>query len=277
MPELPEVETMCRGIAGAVGGRIVGLTRPRSRLRPIEILPSWPALTRRLVGRGIERVGRLGKRVVLHFDSGDALVIEPRMTGLVLACDPPNRSHLRLVIDLAGARSPQVLFWDQRGLGVVRLLTAEQLAARVDRSLGPDALTATAVQLRRQFASTRVPIKVALLDQRRLAGVGNLYASEILFHARVHPALPCGEVSEQQWSAIASAMRRVLAAAVKHEGSTLADGTYRVGREATGGYQRFHRVYQRKDEPCFRCQMPIVRIVQAQRSTFFCPACQAIG
>ena len=145
MPELPEVETMRRGIAGVAGCRIEGVDVPRTGLQPIQIAPALPALRRRLVGRRIEAVDRLGKRVVLVLDSGQRLIIEPRMTGRVLLDDPPNRSHLRLVLRLSGGSQRQLLFWDVRGLGVVRLLTAEELLAQLGpQKLGPDALEISA-------------------------------------------------------------------------------------------------------------------------------------
>jgi formamidopyrimidine-DNA glycosylase len=119
---------------------------------------------------------------------------------------------------------------------------------------------------------------VALLDQHVLAGVGNLYASEILHLARIHPATPCRRLQPAQWSRLHAAMGKVLRAAIRHQGSTLRDGTYRIARNRGGAYQVYHRVYQRAGEPCLQCDTgQIVRIVQAQRSTFFCPACQRRG
>jgi formamidopyrimidine-DNA glycosylase len=277
MPELPEVETMCRGIAPIVGGRIADVVRPKSRLRSIIIEPRLDALRRRIAGRQIERISRVGKRVVVHLEGDDRLVIEPRMTGLVLLADPPENLHVRLLFPLVDSRVSQFLFWDQRGLGVVRLLDPprfEQLYG--PQQLGPDALEISAELLRDRLARSRRPIKVALMDQQVLAGIGNLYASEILFHAQVHPQKPCHLLRAAEWSRIHAAMRRVLIEAIRCEGSTLADGTYRLGLMQAGGYQLHHRVYQRADEPCTTCGRGVVRIVQAQRSTFFCPGCQPL-
>jgi formamidopyrimidine-DNA glycosylase len=275
MPELPEVETMCRGLAAIAGCRIADLHRPRTRLKPIQIRPSWPIVRRRLLGQTVRAVSRLGKRVVLELAGGDRLVIEPRMTGLILPGDPPNRSHLRLVIDMQDP-GRQLLFWDQRGLGVVQLLSAAEFQASLaGGSLGPDALGITPKTLRERLSQSRRPIKVALLDQRTLAGVGNLYASEILHRAGLHPGRPCCELRRPHWLRLHAAMQDVLGEAVRCEGSTLGDGTYRLGRRRTGGYQVHHRVYMRAGKPCLGCgRAEIVRIVQAQRSTFFCPVCQ---
>lgn len=276
MPELPEVETMCRGISAAVGCRISDLQRPKSRLRSIVISPRIDHFRRRVSGRRISAVRRLGKRVVLELDDANLIVIEPRMTGLVMSADPPNEKHLRLVFSLEGGKTSRILFWDQRGLGVVRLLTPDEFRQSLgpDR-LGPDALAVSAKTLSERLGTTGRAIKVALLDQRSLAGIGNLYASEILHRAGIHPAVECRGLDRDDWSRVIVCMRKVLREAIRHQGSTLGDGTYRIARDAPGGYQRYHRVYQRKGERCVQCgEAEIERIVQAQRSTFFCPVCQ---
>lgn len=276
MPELPEVETMCRGIAAATGCRIRDWRAVKNGLRPIQVLPSPREFRRRVVGRTIAGVTRVGKRVVLALDSSERVVIEPRMTGIVLMDDPPNRSHLRAVFTLESDPVREILFWDQRGLGVMQLFDAEAFArlAHGDR-LGPDALTVELAALRARLGASRRPIKPALMDQRALAGIGNLYASEILFAAGVDPARPCAALRPSEWRRIHAAILEVLTTAVRYEGSTLSDGTYRVKREQTGRYQNEHRVYQRAGQPCPRCRRGVIlRIVQAQRSTFYCPGCQ---
>jgi formamidopyrimidine-DNA glycosylase len=276
MPELPEVETMCRCVAPAVGCRIVGLLQPRRKLQAIQLSPPLAEFRRGVRGRRIAAVERLGKRVVLALDDGRRVVLEPRMSGLVLLADPPNRSHLRLVFRLAGGRAAELLFWDQRGLGVVSLVDEAEFARRFGpQKLGPDALTISAAELRRRLGGSRRPVKVALLDQKALVGVGNLYASEILHRAKVYPGVPCCQLRAEQWGKVHAAMRTVLRLAIRHQGSTLGDGTYRIARNRPGDFQLMHRVYQRHGAPCVQCgRAEIVRIVQAQRSTFFCPACQ---
>ncbi|MEQ8790484.1 MAG: bifunctional DNA-formamidopyrimidine glycosylase/DNA-(apurinic or apyrimidinic site) lyase [Pirellulaceae bacterium] len=275
MPELPEVETMRRGVLPIVGATIERVTRPRCRLRPILLSPAIAAFRRRAVGRRILAVDRLGKRVIVRLDSDDAIVLEPRMTGLVLLAEPPNETHLRLVLELSGVAASRLMFWDRRGLGSVRLLDRRRLEEAVVSRLGPDALAVTCDALRERFRASRREVKVALLDQQALAGVGNLYASEILHLAGVHPQARCHRLRKSQWSAIHKALREVLELAILLEGSTLSDGTYRNALNESGGYQNHHRVYDRAGEPCPRCgDSPIRRIVQAQRSTFFCPRCQ---
>jgi formamidopyrimidine-DNA glycosylase len=267
---------MRRGIAGIAGSRIVGAGRVRCRRRPILVQPGGAALGRRTNGRRIDDVGRLGKRVVLRLDSGDRLIFEPRMTGLVLVANPPTEEHLRFRLDLAGGPIPHVWYWDRRGLGSVRLLSERQFAQRLcSGTLGPDALALSADELRQRLAKSRRAIKVALLDQRAIAGIGNLYASEILHLAQVHPARRCDLLNRKQWKAIHAHMVEVLELAIRFEGSTLSDGTYRNALNQSGGYQSHHRVYDRAGESCKSCgNTAIIRIVQAQRATFFCPTCQ---
>jgi formamidopyrimidine-DNA glycosylase len=276
MPELPEVETMRRGILGTVGSRIVAAARVRCPCRPILLEPALPTLRRRAVGRQIVAVDRLGKRVVVRLDSGDAIVFEPRMTGLLLLADPPDHSHLRFRLDLDGRTIRHIWYWDRRGMGSVRLLTAAQLARQLGAAaLGPDALSLDAVQLARRLGHSRREIKVALLDQKAVAGIGNLYASEILHLARIHPTRRCDQLRSADWHRLYAALREILENAILHEGSTLSDGTYRNALNQSGGYQNHHRVYGRADQPCPTCRRGLVqRFVQAQRSTFYCPLCQ---
>jgi formamidopyrimidine-DNA glycosylase len=277
MPELPEVETMRRGILGIVGTRIDDVERVACGKKPIAIAPRIDHFRRRAVGRDIVDVGRAGKRVVVHLDSGDAIVLEPRMTGLVLVADPPDRNYLRFRCRLSGRRTRELLYWDRRGLGNVRLLSSSEFTAAFGpEKLGPDALTISAEQFQNQLGGSGRAIKVALLDQRAVAGIGNLYAAEILHVAGIHPAVRCHSITRDAWKKIADATQAILAEAIRYEGSTLGDGTYRNALNQTGRYQNHHRVYDRAGEPCPRCgnRSRIERIVQAQRSTFFCPICQ---
>ncbi len=278
MPELPEVETMRRGILGVVGARITGVEAIDGGLKPIRICPRPMLLGRRTVGCRIEAIERYGKRVALRLDSQAVLVFEPRMTGLILLADPPDPEHLRLRVRLAGVPSRQLLFWDRRGLGSVRLLQPRELIAELGpEKLGPDALEITSVQLRERLRPSRRAIKVALLDQRGVAGIGNLYAAEVLHVAGIHPAKHCDRLTSAEWDQLHAALQHVLSEAVHYEGSTLSDGTYRNALNTPGSYQNHHRVYGRAGQLCPTCGGgPVRRIVQAQRATFFCPDCQRL-
>jgi len=283
MPELPEVETMRRGVAAAAGATITTVEFPRSRVRPLSIRPRPTVLGPRLTGRTITAVLRRGKRIVFEL-AGAApadprwLAIEPRMTGLMLVGDPPSPEHVRLVLHLEGSSRgapARILFWDRRGLGTIRLHDRAGLdAACGPAKLGPDGLEVTGDDLAVRLGRSRRAIKVALLDQRAVAGIGNIYAAEILFRVGVDPRTPCRTLPRDAWERIAIAARQVLAEAVRLEGSSIDDETYRTADNRLGRFQHEHRVYGREDDPCTACGTPIVRTVQAQRATFFCPACQ---
>jgi formamidopyrimidine-DNA glycosylase len=289
MPELPEVETMRRGLAPVVGLRIAAVRFPRGLVRPLSVRPRPHVVSARLVGRSIATVGRRGKRVVLGIAAPPAephawLVIEPRMTGLMLLADPPTLEHVRLVVDFdspaAGpSRRPlRMLFWDRRGLGTIRLFDARGLESVCGAArLGPDGLLVTGEELAARLGSSRRAIKVALLDQRAVAGVGNIYAAEILHRVGIDPRTACRSIPVTGWQAIADATRLVLAEAVRFAGSSIGDRTYRAVDGRPGRFQHRHRVYGREGRACATCGGSVTRIVQAQRSTFFCPGCQPRG
>ncbi|MEX0585212.1 MAG: DNA-formamidopyrimidine glycosylase family protein, partial [Pirellulales bacterium] len=237
MPELPEVETMVRGIRPHVAGRaIIDVVRPRCTRRPIALRPAFRSLRARCVGRTVVAVDRFAKRILLRLSSGDILAVEPRMTGLMLVADPPSGEHLRIEWKFAGSTGTDSLwFWDRRGLGTVTLYGAEEFATRIEQRLGTDALQLTSSDWRRICAATRRPIKVALLDQKLVAGIGNLYASEILHAARIDPATPADALSAAVIRRLQAATAGVLSEAIRHEGSTLGDGTYRNALNQAGG------------------------------------------
>jgi len=276
LPELPEVETMRRGILPLLGGRITAVERLPCPRRPLTIAPRGEKFARLQTGQTIDEIERLGKRIVLRLSNELAVVIEPRMTGLVLLADPPSRDHLRICWRIRGAAAKAMWFWDRRGLGVVRVVDAKQFDRYYGpHKIGPDALAIDAAAFVERLQASRRAIKVALLDQRALAGVGNLYAAEICHLARVHPATRCDRIRADEWTRLHGATLEILADAVRNEGSTLGDGTYRNVLNQHGSYQNSHRVYDRKGEICTSCgQTEIIRIVQTQRATFFCPACQ---
>lgn len=273
MPELPEVETMCRGIAPIVGQRIRSITTPWCSYRAISIRPSVVEIDELWTGSTVTAITRLGKRVVVQ-NKTHSLILQPKMTGLVALDDPPDQEHVRLQLDfVSGLR---LLFWDRRGLGTVEMMPTLELHERlVVGKLGPDALQITPQQFTDRLRSTRRPIKVALLDQKLLAGVGNLYASEMLFAAQINPRRPAAQVSKAKLQRLYEVMQQILRTAIEMEGSTLSDGTYRNAINDPGSYQNMHLVYDRAGETCRNCRSTTIRrIVQSQRSTFYCPRCQ---
>lgn len=278
MPELPEVETMVRGIRSSVEGQtIVSVRACPCECRPMLIEPSLEEIDLRVRGQKIVSVRRRAKRVLIELASRDTFVIEPRMTGLMLLDEPPSEAHLRVVWRLKhSGRTTRLWFWDRRGLGTIRLLDPEQLEETLGPArLGPDALEISETQWQQFCSRTTGVIKVALLDQKKVSGIGNLYASEILHLARISPETRACDLKPVQLRRMAEATIQILETAIRYEGSTLSDGTYRNALNKSGGYQNAHRVYDREGQQCLTCERgTIVRIVQGQRSTFFCRVCQ---
>ncbi len=274
MPELPEVETMVRGIRPHVEGRqIADVSLPFCERKPICITPAFRTFRRRVQGKILVAVRRFAKRIVLELDSGDSFLIEPRMTGLMLVADPPSVEHLRFEWQFTGT-TDRLWFWDRRGLGTVSLVTPQERDVIFAR-LGPDALAISVEELRARLKCSRRAIKVALLDQQLVAGIGNLYASEILHLAGIHPETLAIQLTRARIGKLHAAIQHVLQEAIRYEGSTLSDGTYRNVLNQDGGYQNEHRVYDLASDTCRSCgKSKIIRIVQGQRSTFYCGRCQ---
>ncbi|GIW98457.1 MAG: formamidopyrimidine-DNA glycosylase [Pirellulaceae bacterium] len=275
MPELPEVETMCRGLRPSIGLTVAAIRQPPCRCKPIQITPSMATIRRRLVGKELVDVRRLGKRILLDFGE-DLLILQPKMTGMVSLDTAPDSAYVRLSIQLNNGPPHSIVFWDRRGLATVIMLAKNQLTpVLIDGRLGPDALEIAEAQFVERLRRTRRPIKVALMDQALVAGIGNLYASEILHVAKIHPAVSANRLTGRQCQRLFQSMRTILHEAIRYEGSTLADGTYRNALNNPGSYQNHHRVYQREGKRCRQCHRGTIRrIVQSGRSTFFCPACQ---
>lgn len=267
MPELPEVETIARGLRGLIRGkriRGVGIAWPRTvdgRSLPLTSL----------IGQRIADVKRVGKYVAIVLEDGRTLTIHLRMTGSLLV-KPISRDaekHERLRIDFDDDDSMR--FDDPRKFGRVRLLqgdAAEVLAIGVD----PFDRRLNAKTFAELLAGRRTPIKSWLLDQRRLAGVGNIYACEALFYAGIRPRRPAGRLTAAERIGLLTSLRRVLRKAIKHRGSSLNDYVDAEGKE--GGFQKQFGVYGRVGLPCKQCRTPVRRILLAQRSTFYCSDCQ---
>lgn len=277
MPELPEVETMVRGIRPHIQGRtILEMEFCPCTRKPIAVTPAPRRFQKSVRNHPIVDVSRLAKRVVVTLEGHCHIVVEPRMTGLMLVTDPPTEEHRRVCWHLKPRRGMPATFefWDRRGLGTVRLLSEEEMAALRAR-LGPDALHMTLTDWKEQLSKTTRAVKVAMLEQKLIAGIGNLYASEILHRAGVSPRKAANRVTRTQCERIEIATKYVLNEAIRYEGSTLGDGTYRNVLNQDGNYQSKHQVYQKAGEKCPTCETGTIRrIVQTQRSTFYCPRCQ---
>jgi formamidopyrimidine-DNA glycosylase len=271
VPELPEVETIRGQLAPLVEGRT---------LVQMEILdPRWSRplapeeLTRALEGRRIERLTRRGKYLVWSFDGDVHLAQHLRMTGAVL-CDPhPEPSHTRVRLRLRPKR--RLVIVDPRRFGTGELLLGEPaLETFFDIRLGYEPFDErfTPEHLRALARGRTAPIKALLLDQRRIAGVGNIYADEALFRAGVHPLRPAGRLSREQYGRLCETVVEALGEGIDARGATIDDFRHVDG--VRGSFQDRFLVHRRAGEPCPRCGTTIVKMVVAGRGTYVCETCQ---
>ena len=277
MPELPEAETIARGLNRVLPGRVVSAVTVL-REDVVSGPPSYFAAT--LVGKRFGTTGRRGKAVILAFEDAacdvvSRVVLNLGMTGrLMLARREAGITHpaVRFALD----SGPTLVFDDVRRFGALEALTAEDWARRSGR-LGSEPLSAgyTAKRLHADLSRSSSPIRSWLLDQRRVAGVGNIYANEALYLARVHPQRPARSVSESEALALYRAIRRVLRQAIRNRGTTLRN--YRDASGSPGGNAVALLVYGRDGEPCADCSTKIRRSVFGNRSAFYCPRCQPMG
>lgn len=269
MPELPEVQTIVNTLRPRVlGRRIEAVCVHRQDI----VTPPGADLPGRLTGRVITRIDRRGKRIVFALDNDHRFYIHLGMTGRlsVQPASEPLLRHTHLVLELGS--SGELRFTDPRRFGGVWWLGD---SANGDSDMGPEPLNIGPQQLLRRLRKTTRAIKNALLDQRVLAGLGNIYVDESLFDAGIHPLTPACELSPDQVRRLNRAIKSTLRRALRHRGSTLRD--YRDADGEAGGFQKLHRVYDREGQPCRRCRTPIERIVLGGRSTHFCPKCQPFG
>ena len=269
MPELPEVETVARQLAPALTGRrVVAVQVFDPKIDPASLEP--------LSGRTITAVRRIGKQVGIGFsqpgipEAGPWLCIHLRMTGRlawVPDCRQPPVAPLRVRFRLdRGA----LLFHDTRRFGTLTLYPT--LRDATPAGIDPTGRAFTPARLAAWLAQSASPIKVWLMRQDRLVGLGNIYVSEALHRAGIHPARPARSLSFDEAARLHKALRLILRSAIRCGGTTIFNFENAVG--AAGQFQRRLRVYGREGDPCARCRTPIQRLVQQQRSTFFCPTCQ---
>ena len=277
MPELPEVETLRRQLAPLVEGR---------RLRRIEVLdPRWSRplapqeLEQALMGRRIEHLGRRGKYLVWSFDGDVHLAQHLRMTGAVLADPDPEPPHTRVRMELGpagrGGGTRRLAFVDPRRFGTGELLLGtDALEAFFASRLGLEPFDEgfTVEHLRTLAKGRTAPIKAFLLDQRRIAGVGNIYADEALFRAGIHPRRPAGALSREQWERLRDGVIAALSAGIDARGASIDDFRHIDG--VRGSFQDQFLVHLREGEPCGVCGSTIVKTVVGGRGTYVCEACQ---
>jgi formamidopyrimidine-DNA glycosylase len=273
VPELPEAETIVRGLRRTVVGERISrvevvhadvLRQPRRRMSAA------------LRDRTVRAIGRRGKNVLIELDGGRVLAVNLGMTGRLLpfpAHPLPGERPTHPAVRFRFASGGLLVFDDQRRFGTVEVLEAEAWAARSAR-MGPEPLARgfTAERLHRDLQRSRAPVRSWLLDQRRIAGVGNIYAAEALYHAGVHPGRKAVDVSREEAERLHGALRSVLRNAIHQGGTTIRD--YRNAEGGEGAYGRRLHVYGREGEACARCGSTIRRVVFSNRSAFYCPSCQ---
>jgi formamidopyrimidine-DNA glycosylase len=271
VPELPEVETIRRQLAPLVEGRVV------ARLRigdPRWCLPLAPeAMVDAVEHRRVARLGRRGKYLVWELEEDVFLLMHLRMTGTLLYDPPPGTPYERVRWEFDNGH--ELRFCDPRRFGTGELALgqgARDAFFGVRLGLEPLDGELTGEALWRMARGRRAPVKAFLIDQRRIAGVGNIYADEALFRARVHPLRPAGRLTRAQWDAVAEGVRDALTAGLAAGGATIDD--FRHADGVRGSFQDEFLVHRRRGEPCPVCGGPVVKFVAAGRGTYACERCQ---
>jgi formamidopyrimidine-DNA glycosylase len=273
MPELPEVETVRRSLLTKLPGRSV--TEIQVREARLRVPVAEENLNELIAGRRVTDLSRRAKYLIIHFDGGSYLIIHLGMSGQLLLVSPglPFDKHDHVIFSLDDGL--ELRFRDPRRFGLVVALSESELNDYAPlKQLGPEPLAANckADYLFERSRGLTKPVKNFLMDQRVIVGVGNIYASESLFLAGIHPLKPAGRISRARWQKLMEAIKRVLRDAIRQGGTTL--NSFRDSQGNAGYFQIALRVYGRKGEPCRTCQTIIRAQVVAGRSTFFCPKCQ---
>jgi formamidopyrimidine-DNA glycosylase len=282
MPELPEVETVVRGLRLSLPGRTIG----EVRFGKTDFVDDPGEIAERLPGLRISDVARRGKFIFIGLRANGSsapgaapaasaspghLVIHLGMTGKLTVIhsgeSAPPHTHVFFALD----DGRELRYTDIRRFGRMLFLPESRLA-EFTRPLGKEPLEISAEEFCQRLGSRRTRIKALLLDQKVLGGVGNIYADESLFRARLHPARIAQNLTKKELLALHGAVRRVLEEAIRSRGSSISDYVDSEGRR--GNFQLRHRVYQRDGKPCLRCKAIIRRIIVAGRSSHFCPRCQ---
>jgi formamidopyrimidine-DNA glycosylase len=277
MPELPEVETVARGLQQTIPGRrILSVT-----LGKTDFIDNPSALEENLPGRTIEKVERFGKFMLVRLSppqtalNGDAhpasLLVHLGMTGNLApnAAAEPHEKHTHVILLLDDGR--ELRYTDPRRFGRIAYLPESSLADEL-RPFGADPLEVELDDFAQRVRSRRARIKSLLLDQSVLRGIGNIYADESLWRAKIHPARLGAELSKKQAATLRRVLQEILRKAIILRGSSISDFLDAEGQP--GEYQRHHRAYDREGKPCYRCGARIRRAIVAGRSSYFCPKCQ---
>jgi formamidopyrimidine-DNA glycosylase len=276
VPELPEVEATRRGLAPHLVGRVVASVDVR-RSRMVRHQERPRDFADRLTGRKVVSMRRHGKAIIADLGGDLTWVTHLGMSGhlSVAAAGSVEPPHCNVVVSTRGT-TDVVRFVDPRTFGYMAVFTPDELDEWPPSQWGPDALTdlPSTRLFRETLGRRRAPIKAVLLDQRVVAGLGNIYVDELLFRAKVAPTTPADTLTPDQVAAVREAIRPVLQAGLRHGGTSLDDLAYLLPDGRAGDYLSRLKAYGREGEPCSRCGTPIERTVIRQRSSFWCPHCQ---
>lgn len=269
MPELPEVETIVRQLEGRITGKTIA--NVDVRLKKVAISPGLRPFANEVVGERIERVGRRGKFVVMELASGRSIVVHLRMTGRLIVQKQADLDFPYTNVALGFSDRSRLSFADVRQFGRMRLVERNE---HWDADVGLEPLSPefTPAWLAMTLLNRRMPVKVLLLDQKTIAGIGNIYACEALWWAKIKPSRLSRTLNRGQAERLHGAIRDVLLRAIDLRGSSIDD--YVDSEGLPGEFQRELTVYGREGEPCRTCERPIVRTVLGQRGTWWCKFCQ---
>lgn len=275
MPELPETETYARDLNRLVRGAVAAAVRVR-RPNVLRRVRTGRALAKRLTGASIQRVWRRAKHIIFDLSSGDRLLVQPRFTGILFVTDgyPSEAKKQYITVSLGFADGRWLHYADVRRLGTVTLMTPVQFAAFVAR-LGIEPLESdfTAARLAKALHGSRQAIKKVVMDQARIAGVGNIYAAEALWYARIDPSRRASTIKTDEVARLRAAIVRVLTRAVEGRGTSIRD--YRDANGAEGDYAPRLKAYGRDSLPCKRCGTRLASTMAIDgRATVFCWRCQ---
>lgn len=265
MPELPEVETIKRELEKAVLGKKI-----------IEVIVNHPYVIKQpkqeefvkgLKGAAIKNILRKGKLLIMELSSGKSLAVHLKMTGQLVF--PGDAKSSRVSFKLSDGK--YLDFRDRRLLGELRLIDRwEEL--KFIKELGPEPFEISVEQFKQMLSAKKTKIKPLIMDQTFIAGVGNLYAAEALFRARIDPQRPASSLSDKEKEKLFKEIKETLNEAIQYKGSSIDQYVQVSG--AAGGYAKYHKVYGREKKPCLVCKTPIQRIALGGRGTYFCPKCQ---
>jgi len=270
MPELPEVETIRGDLQKLIVGKKILDIKTDS---PKQVQPSLAKVKKSILGTTIKKVARRAKIIQIFLSNGQSIIIHLKLTGrlLVRKKSAPKDQWQHVTLSLSGGK--ELRFADSRKFGWLKLLKDESELQKLLSQFGPEPLDdLTFIKFKEILLATRRPIKIVLMDQAKISGVGNIYAGDALFLARVDPRRPANKISPDEAKKIYEALNKVLKDCLRYRGAS--DQYYLDALGQKGHYQDHFLVYQRQGKKCFRCPEKIIRVSLGGRGTFFCPHCQ---